>query len=66
MNILFYILSDKEIERTKFKLQKAYCSRNFVKCPRCDLKIDKNNKQEHFEEFHTEVIFHFLKLIIQF
>ena len=36
-------------------MHETFCFRNIIKCEHCKKPIDKNKKQEHFEEFHEKI-----------
>ena len=35
------------INESKFDLHEAFCLRNIIKCPKCDLPINKNEVNSH-------------------
>ena len=38
--------------QSKIDLHEVYCIRNRRKCDRCSQFVDKNEQQEHEDEFH--------------
>jgi len=45
----------QNINLASFLMHEIFCLKNIIICERCNNPFDKNQKQEHFEEYHAPV-----------
>ncbi|CAF0708534.1 unnamed protein product [Brachionus calyciflorus] len=45
----------REVNLASFIMHEAFCSKNMIKCDICNKSYDRNQKDAHFDEFHSKI-----------